>query len=105
MMDRQTMIRILAGLDDQSLVKALAVNGVQVHELRDPDLMGLSHDAHLEKIPGWSALSIKRGPDNRPAMYDKNAYVRVAGQAPVAAELPADGGLDGYESWIPGGGM
>lgn len=77
--DKAKALSILGGLDAESLIRALAANGINLGRGKnddgsDGDVLGaLSPSQDDNKITGWNERKIKvSGKDDRPSLVDKD---------------------------------
>lgn len=97
-MNRDALLQILGQLDTDSLLRALAVNGIDASLIGGMGAEGMPEDPELsalqsEPIKGWGERKITRGADDRPTLSDKK-FIEINAQKPVGGGLPADSGFD-----------
>lgn len=101
-MNRQAALAILQGLDSESLIRALAANGIQ---LGQPQQQAMIDELEAQPLPTWSEIKTGlTGNTGRPTLFSKNAAIDPPAQEPTplagsfldGADNGGDDGMGGF---------
>jgi hypothetical protein len=79
MITRDMALQFLSQMPDQAVLQAFHVAtgaSPQMTSPQNPMMAGLSADDPANQVKGWSELTFDQGPDDRPALADKDYMIQ-----------------------------